>query len=98
MRHLRCLKNKEPFARNEYLCTLQPRRKWHDEKPNMKKGDVVLMKDCNTSRNDWPTGIIEETLPSRDGKVRKVVVRVAHNGKLSTYTRHITEIVLLISS
>ena len=30
--------------RREYLSTLQTRRKWVDKRPNLKQGDVVLMK------------------------------------------------------
>ena len=30
----------------EYLNTLQSRQKWHTKKPNLKDGDIVLLKDC----------------------------------------------------
>ena len=84
--------------RQEYLHTLQPRRKWHDDRPNVKQGDVVLLKDKNVLRNEWPVGIIEEAIPGRDGRVRKAVVRVLKEGKATTYTRPIIELVILLSS
>ena len=84
--------------REEYLHTLQPRRKWHDDRQNIKQGDVVLLKDKNVLRNEWPVGIIEEAIPGRDGRVRKAVVRVLKEGKATTYTHPIIELVILLSS
>ncbi|KAI4892094.1 hypothetical protein NFI96_003231 [Prochilodus magdalenae] len=40
--------------RQEYLVSLQPRRKWHVDKPNLAEGDVVLLKDTQVRRNEWP--------------------------------------------
>ncbi len=60
--------------REEFLSTLQPRKKWQKNKPNPQVGDVVLLKDTQVTRNDWPLGVITETMPSKDGKVRKVEV------------------------
>ncbi|KAK0140804.1 hypothetical protein N1851_022207 [Merluccius polli] len=37
--------------RQEYLMSLQPRRKWHVDKPNLSEGDVVLLKDAQVKRN-----------------------------------------------
>ena len=45
--------------RVEYLQTLQVRRKWKDERENVKSGDVVLLRDKGCHRNEWPTGIVE---------------------------------------
>ncbi|VDI78657.1 Hypothetical predicted protein [Mytilus galloprovincialis] len=78
----------------KYLQTLQTRRKWTDSSPNVKQGDIVLIKDKNVSRNAWTTCIIVNPLPGHDGRVRKAEVRVARNG--STYTRPISEMVLLL--
>ena len=81
----------------EYLSTLQTRRKWVDKRPNLKQGDVVLMKDSQAKRNDWPMAIITKTLPSHDGLVRKVDLRVIKEGKPKVYSRPVTEVVLLLS-
>ncbi|KAL0151744.1 hypothetical protein M9458_052970 [Cirrhinus mrigala] len=63
--------------RQEYLVTLQKRHKWTDDKPNIQVDDVVLMKDSQAKRNDWPIGLVVKTLPSKDNKVRKVEVKVS---------------------
>ena len=68
--------------RDEYLTTIQARRKWTEVR---KAGDVVLLTDI---------GIMEESFRSADKVVRKVCVRVAG---ICCYTRPINELVLLIS-
>ncbi|KAJ8257165.1 hypothetical protein COCON_G00193170 [Conger conger] len=55
--------------RQEYLVSLQPRRKWHMDKPNLSEGDVVLLSDAQVKRNEWPVGVVVNAIPS---KVRKV--------------------------
>ncbi len=82
--------------RNEYLHTLQTRRKWFEPRPNLQTGDIVLLGDKNSARNDWPMAVVERTFPSSDGKVRKAEVRVAKDGKIVKYIRPITELVMLI--
>lgn len=83
--------------RNEYLHTLQTRRKWKDTQTNIKEGDVVLLKDKGVNRNQWPTGLVTRVFPGRDGHVRKSMVRVVRNGIPKEYTRPITEMVFLCS-
>lgn len=82
--------------RREYLPTLQQRQKWNQETPNVKEGDVVLLKDKDVIRNDWPMGIILRAFPSSDNLVRKVEVRVLRNGNTAVFIRPITEIVKLL--
>ena len=84
--------------RREYLSTLQSRQKWMDKRPNLKQGDVVLMKDAQAKRNDWPIAVITKAFPSHDGLVRKVDVRVIKEGKPKVYSRPVTEVVLLLSA
>ena len=38
--------------RLEYLATLQPRRKWTSEKPDLQEGDIVLIKDTQAKRKE----------------------------------------------
>lgn len=40
----------------EFLQNLQARRKWNTQKENLHKGDVVLVKEKDMKRSDWPTG------------------------------------------
>ena len=73
------------------MVTLQERQKWNTPKDSALLGDVILIVDENIVRNQWPLGVIMETLPSADGLVRKVRVRTSS----STYERPITKIVLV---
>ncbi|XP_076144361.1 uncharacterized protein LOC143126351 [Alosa pseudoharengus] len=82
--------------RQEYLVSLQPRRKWHEEKPNLREGDVVLLKDAQVKRNKWPVGVVVNTIPSKDSKVRKVEVKVVKQGIQKVYSRPVSEVVLLV--
>jgi hypothetical protein len=84
--------------RQDYLQNLQQRRKWREERPNLKSGDVILLKDATENRTNWPLGVIIETFESSDGKVRKARVRLCKDGQNVTYTRPISEMVLLTSS
>lgn len=83
--------------KNEYLSGLQKRRKWRTAKPNLQNGDVVLLKDAQEKRNDWPVGIITKTYPSEDGKVRKIEVKIIKKGEPRFFLRPVTEVVLLVS-
>ncbi|KAL4009520.1 hypothetical protein ACER0C_003372 [Sarotherodon galilaeus] len=82
--------------RQEYLTTLQPRRKWQAEQANLQVGDVVLLKDKESKRNQWPTGLVVNTFPGQDSRVRKVEVRVVQGGTPRVYSRPATEVVLLL--
>ncbi|XP_023816059.1 uncharacterized protein LOC111948246 [Oryzias latipes] len=81
--------------RQQYLATLQPRRKWQASQPNFDIGDVVLLKDTEVKRNEWPMGLIVNTFPGQDGRVRKVDVRVMKGGSSRVYSRPVSDIVLL---
>nr|XP_049576325.1 uncharacterized protein LOC125968877 [Syngnathus scovelli] len=81
--------------KREYLATLQARRKWKVEKPNVKEGDIVLLKDNQAKRNEWPLGTVVKAIPSHDSRVRKVEVKIVQHGSVKTYTRPITDVILL---
>lgn len=55
----------------------------------------MLLKDKGAKRNEWPMGLIVNTFPGRDGRVRQVVVRVVQGGSARVYSRPISEVVLL---
>ena len=84
--------------RTEYLPTLQGRRKWQKEERNLRNGDIVILKDEQVTRNEWPMGIIIKTFPGTDGRVRKVEVKTAKDGSCKTFLRPVSQIVLLIPS
>lgn len=83
--------------RAEYLHTLQPRRKWHTACRNLEVGDIVLLKQSDSPRNEWPMGLVTSTSPSGDGRVRKVEVRTTSQDKVKTFLRPVTEVVLLLA-
>lgn len=82
--------------RREYLPTLQSRRKWVGEHRNLQQGDVVLLKDSQAARNEWPLALVTATYPSQDGKVRKVEVKTAAQGTPKTFLRPVSAVVLLL--
>ena len=81
---------------DNYLQQLKNRRKWQTVEPNIKEGDVVLLRDKQAHRNEWPLAVVTKVIKSDDGMVRKAVVRVCSDGKSSEYTRPVCEMVLLV--
>ena len=55
-----------------YFPDLIVRQKWHTAHRNLKTGDLVLIQDSNLVRGQWGLGIVSNTFPGSDGKVRKV--------------------------
>ncbi|VDI35342.1 Hypothetical predicted protein [Mytilus galloprovincialis] len=84
--------------RKEYLPLLQQRRKWTEDRRDLIEGDVILLKDKNICRTQWPVGIIVNSFKSSDEHVRKAEVRVIVNGKAAIYTRPIVDMILLIEN
>lgn len=82
--------------REEYLSTLQPRRKWFTAHRNLQAGDIVLLKDNQSPRNEWPMGLVTSTFPSSDGKVRKIEVRITTQDTVKTFLRPVSEVILLL--
>ena len=77
--------------------TLQTRRKWHTACPNLEVGDIVVLKQSQSPRNEWPMVLVTSTSPSGDGKVRKVEVRTTSQDKIKTFLRPISDVVLLLA-
>lgn len=66
--------------KQEYLSTLQPRKKWTENRTNLQEGDVVLLKDCQVKCSEWPIRLITKTIPSSDNRVCKVMVKTSKQG------------------
>ena len=58
-----------------YFPSLLIQAKWHVEKRNVSVGDVVLVQDSNEVRGKWKLGIVSETHPGKDDKVRSVKIQ-----------------------
>lgn len=80
--------------RREYLAQITLRQKWHGVRRNIKEGDIVLVKDINLPRNQWPLGRVIESSPDEDGLVRRVKVKL-QSGILE---RTVHKLVLLIEN
>jgi hypothetical protein len=83
--------------KREFLPLLQVRRKWTQDQPNLRIGDLVFLKDKEIARNEWPIAMVTKVFPSEDGKVRKIEVTTAREGSKRCYDRPVTEVVLIIS-
>ena len=85
--------------RKEFLQSLQTRQKWNDKRRNFEVDDIVILKEQNCQRNQWPLTRIIGVNANRNGDVRSVTLRVAdsNNGN-QTLRRSITKIVLLVEN
>ncbi len=62
---------------NDYLLEQSVQKIWKTPNFDELVGKVVLIKDDHLSRNEWLIGQIIETIPSKDGLIRNVVVKTA---------------------
>ena len=75
----------------EYLPLIQLRPKWREAKTNLKVGDIVLVVDYSSPRNEWMLGRVEAVTVGPDGLVRSAQVRT----RTSTLSRPITKLCYL---
>lgn len=64
----------------EYISRLQQRPKWMKMQDEIKIGQIVLVKDEQTSPCKWPLGRIHEVHPGKDNITRVVTIKA--NNKL----------------
>lgn len=76
--------------RSDYLNQLQRRNKWQKVEPNIKVGEVVLLKE-DSAPQCWPLGVVVRTYPGKDAQVRVVDVKA----RGSIFKRAITKLVRL---
>ena len=79
--------------RTHYLSNLQRRAKWQEQRRGLKVGDVVMLKE-GTFRSDYQMARVVSELPSKDGLVRRVVIKTGN----STLERPISKLVLLLEA
>ncbi|KAK3104599.1 hypothetical protein FSP39_005889 [Pinctada imbricata] len=97
-KHVQCLSDMFWKRWKEgYLQNLQIRQKWQTAQPDVKIGDVILLREKDLPRGQWPIGLIINVLKSEtDNKVRTVEVRIVRDGKPTTYIRPVTVLVVLV--
>jgi hypothetical protein len=59
----------------DYIQGLQQRQRWQNTTPNLQPGDLVLVKDDNTTRLQWPIAVITGTHLGKDNSVRVVTLQ-----------------------
>ena len=85
--------------KNEYLQELQRRSKWRKAKPSLKKGDLVLVRNKNVSRNKWNPGKITSVKLSKDERVRSatlIIPPLPGSNKNRTTEKVAADLVLLM--
>lgn len=60
----------------EYVTSLQNRTKWFRKKPEIKIGQLVMLKDENLPSYCWRTGRIVKLYPGKDNVVRVVLIKM----------------------
>ena len=84
-----------------YIASLSTRRKWSSKTRNVSIKDVVLLREKDSKRNVWPTGVVK-SVKMKEGIGKSVSVEVVKtkDGVVTkhTYERPISSIVLLIQS
>ena len=68
------------------------RQKWHGVRRNILEGEIVLVKDIDLPRNQWPLGRIVGANPDDDGLVRRLKVKT----ESSVLERSVHKLVLLV--
>ena len=66
------------------------RNKWYKDEDPLKVGDLVLVLDENTKRNQWRKGVIINIFPVSDGQVRIAQVKTI-DGILDRSTRKLVK-------
>ena len=59
----------------DYIQGLQQRQRWQITTPNLQPGDLVLVKDDNTTPLQGPIAVITNTHPGKDHSVRVVTLQ-----------------------
>ena len=78
--------------RQEFIPSLQERRKWQQPEPNLEVGDVVSVVADDSPRCSWPLGLVTATYPGADGLVRKVRIRIG----IKEYDRPVHRLIVLM--
>ena len=82
--------------KREYRQNLQNRPKWQKRKHNLSVGDIVLVKEDNTNRNDWSLRRISVLVRITDVKVRRAQVTSCRTGNAKIYEQPMSSFNILM--
>lgn len=74
------------------MATLQARTKWQRRVPNIRLGDIVVIRHENLPPTHWRLARVTELHPGTDGAVRNVTLATAHG----SCTRAVQKLCLLL--
>ena len=81
--------------KREYLVTISLPQKWKHTKRNIQIGDIVLIKDIDLPRNEWPMARVIDVTSDDKGFARRARVKL---GKSEILERSIHKLVLLVEA
>ena len=58
------------------MQSLQERKKWANNKRNLKVGDIVILQEANTIRNDWQMCRVTQTYRDDKGLAGSVSLKI----------------------
>lgn len=90
LRHIRTIRQ-HMWRRysSQYLASLVEFQKWTDDTPDLREGEIVIVKDEFIGRPYWPLArVISTTKNWMDGRVRSATVRTGDNRKLTRPVQH----------
>ena len=73
---------------------MQARTKWNTPKRNIEVGDIVIIKDDNTARNNWPLARVIKMIQDKKGFVRSATLK----SSFFTLKRPIDKLILLMEN
>ena len=76
----------------EYVITLSKRNKWHKSTRPLYNGQIVLLCDDQSPRDDWKTACIQSCVSQDKAHGRNYLVRTA-DGKI--FQRHVRQLIPL---
>ena len=79
----------------EYNASQTSRQKWNNASRNFEVGDIVVLREENVPRNQWPVAKVTQVFPSDDHLVRKVELLLTRDGDRKILQRPINKIILL---
>jgi hypothetical protein len=77
-----------------YLNNITIRQKWTKKERSIALGDIVILDESDCPRGQWKVGMVDELIESKDGIVRKALIRLG-NRKLDRFGRAMVNPVIL---